>query len=93
MWLYSELATQIAIETKKFAKPVGLKVVPIFGGAGIGEQIAMLKVGAEIIVATPGRLIDILCANSGMFLLTFLLAGHMLLRLHVFMYQLCMYLV
>ena len=35
------------------------------GGTGISEQIAELKRGAEIIVCTPGRMIDMLAANSG----------------------------
>jgi hypothetical protein len=37
----------------------------VYGGTGISEQIAELKRGAEIIVCTPGRMIDLLSANSG----------------------------
>jgi ATP-dependent RNA helicase DDX46/PRP5 len=37
----------------------------VYGGAGVAEQINELKRGCEIVVATPGRFIDILCANSG----------------------------
>jgi len=37
----------------------------VYGGTPIAELIANLKRGAEIVVATPGRLIDILTANSG----------------------------
>ena len=60
-----ELALQIHKETRKFCKPLGLRPVCIYGGSGISEQIAELKRGAEIIVCTPGRMIDMLTANSG----------------------------
>ncbi|KAK7925220.1 hypothetical protein WMY93_007530 [Mugilogobius chulae] len=59
------LALQITKECKKFSKPLGLRVVCVYGGTGISEQIAELKRGAEIIVCTPGRMIDMLGANSG----------------------------
>ncbi|XP_061607584.1 probable ATP-dependent RNA helicase DDX46 isoform X2 [Phyllopteryx taeniolatus] len=60
-----ELALQITKECKKFSKSLGLRVVCVYGGTGISEQIAELKRGAEIIVCTPGRMIDMLGANSG----------------------------
>ncbi|GIY16970.1 probable ATP-dependent RNA helicase DDX46 [Caerostris darwini] len=60
-----ELAMQITKECKKFAKGLSLRVVCVYGGTGISEQIAELKRGAEIIVCTPGRMIDMLAANSG----------------------------
>ena len=60
-----ELAMQIAKECKKFTKHLDLRVVSVYGGAGISEQIAELKRGAEIIVCTPGRMIDMLAANNG----------------------------
>jgi ATP-dependent RNA helicase DDX46/PRP5 len=37
----------------------------LLGGAGIAEQIADLKRGSEIVVCTPGRMIDILCMQAG----------------------------
>lgn len=37
----------------------------ILGGAGVADQIADLKRGAEIVVCTPGRMIDILCMQAG----------------------------
>lgn len=40
-------------------------MVTVYGGTGISEQIAELKRGAEIIVCTPGRMIDMLAANNG----------------------------
>ena len=60
-----ELAIQIYNECRKFAKPLKLTVVCVYGGTGISEQIADLKRGAEIVVCTPGRMIDMLAANNG----------------------------
>ncbi|XP_062976821.1 probable ATP-dependent RNA helicase DDX46 isoform X2 [Elgaria multicarinata webbii] len=60
-----ELALQITKECKKFSKTLGVRVVCVYGGTGISEQIAELKRGAEIIVCTPGRMIDMLAANNG----------------------------
>lgn len=60
-----ELATQIHKECKPFLKVMGLRAVCAYGGAPIKDQIADLKRGAEVIVCTPGRMIDLLAANSG----------------------------
>ncbi|KAJ3012634.1 UNVERIFIED_CONTAM: pre-mRNA processing RNA-helicase, partial [Siphonaria sp. JEL0065] len=60
-----ELAVQIHREAKLFTKALNLKSVCCYGGAPIKDQIAELKRGAEIIICTPGRMIDLLCANSG----------------------------
>ena len=56
---------QIYSECRRFAKAVDLRVVCVYGGSGVAEQIASLKRGSDVIVATPGRLIDMLCANHG----------------------------
>ena len=53
-----ELAMQIAGEIKKFAKYTGIKTATVYGGQGMGIQLDALERGVEIIVATPGRLID-----------------------------------
>lgn len=53
-----ELAQQIEIEAKKFATPLGFTCVSIVGGHSIEEQAYQLRDGAEIIIATPGRLVD-----------------------------------
>ena len=56
-----ELCLQIAGDVKDFSRYVeGLSVVPVYGGANIESQIRALKRGAQIIVATPGRLIDLM---------------------------------
>lgn len=60
-----ELATQIHKECKPFLKALNLRAVCAYGGAPIKDQIADLKRGAEIIVCTPGRMIDLLAANQG----------------------------
>lgn len=60
-----ELATQIHKECKPFLKALNLHAVCAYGGAPIKDQIADLKRGTEIIVCTPGRMIDLLAANSG----------------------------
>ncbi|KAK4128388.1 P-loop containing nucleoside triphosphate hydrolase protein [Parathielavia appendiculata] len=60
-----ELCTQIYTDLQPFAKALKLRTVAAYGGNAIKDQIAELKRGAEIIVATPGRMIDLLAANSG----------------------------
>ncbi|KAL9035466.1 MAG: hypothetical protein Q9214_006569, partial [Letrouitia sp. 1 TL-2023] len=60
-----ELATQIHKDCKPFLKALNLRAVCAYGGAPIKDQIADLKRGSEIIVCTPGRMIDMLMANSG----------------------------
>ncbi|KAH9902253.1 P-loop containing nucleoside triphosphate hydrolase protein [Xylariomycetidae sp. FL2044] len=60
-----ELATQIHRECKPFLKSMNLRAVCAYGGAPIKEHIAELKRGAEIVVCTPGRMIDLLAANQG----------------------------
>ncbi|GKZ35445.1 pre-mRNA processing RNA-helicase [Aspergillus brasiliensis] len=60
-----ELATQIHKDCKPFLKALNLRAVCAYGGAPIKDQIADLKRGAEIIVCTPGRMIDLLAANAG----------------------------
>lgn len=60
-----ELATQIWADCKKFAKSLKLNTVCVYGGTPISEQIGALKPGAEIVVCTPGRMIDMLAANGG----------------------------
>ncbi|KAM3523034.1 hypothetical protein NHJ13051_005345 [Beauveria bassiana] len=60
-----ELATQIHRDCKPFLKMMGMRAVCAYGGAPIRDQIAELKRGAEIIVCTPGRMIDLLAANQG----------------------------
>ncbi len=56
-----ELCLQISSDLADFSKYVnGLRVLPVYGGSSIESQIRALKEGIQIIVATPGRLIDLI---------------------------------
>ena len=56
-----ELCLQIADDLKDFSKYIkGINIVAVYGGTSIVDQIHALKHGAQIIVATPGRLIDLM---------------------------------
>ena len=59
-----ELAMQITDEIKKFGKHTGIRVATVYGGQGMGLQLDALERGVEIVVATPGRLIDHLKRGS-----------------------------
>lgn len=58
-----ELAIQINDSLRKYGKYVGLKHTVIFGGVKQGPQVKLLSKGVDIIVATPGRLLDLI--NQG----------------------------
>ncbi|KAI4153235.1 MAG: hypothetical protein LQ340_002444 [Diploschistes diacapsis] len=53
-----ELAQQIEVEARKFATPLGFTCVSIVGGHSLEEQAYNMRDGAEIVIATPGRLVD-----------------------------------
>ncbi|KXJ95748.1 pre-mRNA-splicing ATP-dependent RNA helicase prp28 [Microdochium bolleyi] len=55
-----ELAQQIALAAEQFSRPFGFNVVTLIGGHQLEEQVYAMRNGAEIIVATPGRLVDCL---------------------------------
>jgi Superfamily II DNA and RNA helicases len=56
-----ELCIQIVNEIEQFKKFIpGMYVVAVYGGAPIGQQIRDLKRGVQLVVATPGRLIDLI---------------------------------
>jgi len=59
-----ELAQQVAENTQQYAANTELKVVCLYGGANIGPQEKRLKAGVDIVVATPGRLLDHLIKGS-----------------------------
>lgn len=54
-----ELAVQVEEEAKTLAEPAGLKAFSFYGGVGYEKQIAAIQKGVDIIVSTPGRLIDL----------------------------------
>ena len=54
-----ELAIQAAEEMRRFAKYMhGIKILPVYGGQEIYKQIKNLKCGVQIVVGTPGRVMD-----------------------------------
>lgn len=56
-----ELCLQIASDLADFSKYIdGLRVLPVYGGSSIESQIRTLRKGVQVIVATPGRLIDLI---------------------------------
>lgn len=62
-----ELALQVATAFESYsAQMPGLSVVAIYGGAPMGPQLKAIRQGAQVIVATPGRLVDHLSRNGGL---------------------------
>jgi len=54
-----ELAIQVAEAMETFSEDIpGLRILPVYGGTGYSEQIRELKRGAQIVVGTPGRVMD-----------------------------------
>src|SRR5262245_9054402 len=53
-----ELAAQVHRALAAYAAPTSLRVTAIFGGVGMGAQIQSLRHGTDLVVATPGRLVD-----------------------------------
>ena len=60
-----ELALQVATAFETYSKQMpGLNVVAVYGGAPMGPQLKAIRMGAQVIVATPGRLVDHLSRND-----------------------------
>src|ERR1700745_929620 len=55
-----ELAAQVETAVRDFARFTDLKVVVVFGGVGYGLQREALRKGVDVLVATPGRLLDLM---------------------------------
>ncbi|MCB9653803.1 MAG: DEAD/DEAH box helicase [Deltaproteobacteria bacterium] len=53
-----ELAIQVAEELAELGDPKGVRVLPLYGGAPIGPQLKALTAGCDIVVGTPGRVLD-----------------------------------
>lgn len=53
-----ELADQVYEDVRKYAKYTSLRVAVVFGGVDMASQTDVLRAGAEILIATPGRLLD-----------------------------------
>jgi ATP-dependent RNA helicase RhlE len=54
-----ELAAQVAQSARDYGKHLKLRVMQVFGGVNINPQITSLRAGCDILVATPGRLLDL----------------------------------
>lgn len=59
-----ELASQVYSTVKLFGKIMDLNVAAVYGGKSIGSQISDLKKGSEIVVCTPGRMIEVLASST-----------------------------
>ncbi len=55
-----ELARQVHEEASKIGRAVDLEAVAVYGGVGYGPQIDALRKGSQIVVGTPGRILDLL---------------------------------
>lgn len=55
-----ELATQVSDELYKYGRDMGVRTVTVYGGSSYKRQIDLIERGANIVIATPGRLLDIL---------------------------------
>ncbi|MBA2935059.1 DEAD/DEAH box helicase [Sphingomonas sp. CGMCC 1.13654] len=55
-----ELASQIADSMRAYGKNLKLSVATVFGGVPVGRQIRQMQIGVDILVATPGRLLDLI---------------------------------
>lgn len=58
-----ELATQVSEELYKLGSYSGINTVTIYGGQSITRQMEMIRRGPQVVVATPGRLLDMLQSN------------------------------
>ncbi len=56
---------QIGKDVKRFARPLNMACACVYGGSGVANQITELKRGVEVVVCTPGRMIDILVTSGG----------------------------
>ncbi|MFM6998476.1 MAG: DEAD/DEAH box helicase [Bacteroidota bacterium] len=54
-----ELCVQISTEMEKYAAETGLRMLAVYGGAAMRTQITAMKKGVDILMATPGRLLDL----------------------------------
>ncbi len=53
-----ELAMQVADAVHKYGRPFSTRVLPVYGGAALGQQARALERGVDVVVATPGRALD-----------------------------------
>ena len=59
-----ELAIQVAEATTKYGRNPGVRVLAVYGGQPYGPQLSRLKKGVDVVVGTPGRLLDLIRKNA-----------------------------
>ncbi len=59
-----ELAIQVAEAVHRYGRDLGVRVLPIYGGSSMGQQLRTLRRGVDVVVATPGRALDHLKRGS-----------------------------
>lgn len=59
-----ELAMQVSQAFHRYGRDLGVRVLPIYGGQPIGRQLRVLERGVDVVVATPGRAIDLIGRGS-----------------------------
>jgi ATP-dependent RNA helicase DeaD len=59
-----ELAVQVSEAVHRYGRELGARVLPVYGGAPIGRQIRSLERGVDVVVATPGRAMDLMGRRS-----------------------------
>ncbi len=59
-----ELAVQVAKAMHEFGRPLSVRVLPVYGGEPYGRQISRLQKGVDVVVGTPGRLLDLIQRGS-----------------------------
>jgi ATP-dependent RNA helicase DeaD len=59
-----ELAMQVAEAVHKYGRPVGTSVLPVYGGQAYDQQLRAIRRGTDVIVATPGRALDLVRRGS-----------------------------
>ena len=59
-----ELAMQVAEAIHRYGRSSGMRVLPVYGGQAIGQQLRSLRRGVDLVVATPGRAVDHLTRGS-----------------------------
>ena len=59
-----ELAVQVSEALHKYGRALGARVLPVYGGAPIGRQLRSLESGVDVVVATPGRALDLVQRGS-----------------------------
>jgi ATP-dependent RNA helicase DeaD len=59
-----ELAVQVSEALHRYGRELGARVLPVYGGAPLGRQLRSLAAGVDVVVATPGRALDLLQRGS-----------------------------